>query len=69
MSRDVESRQSKTPMTFGHAVAMTAVAVVGIIVAFWILSSLAGIVLFFVKLAVIVALIAGVFWLVSRFRR
>jgi hypothetical protein len=68
VSRDVESREGKTPMTFGHAVAMTAVGVVGIIVAFWILSSLAGIILFFVKIAVIVALIAGVFWLVSRFR-
>ena len=55
-------------MTFTHAVAMTAVGVVGIIVAFWILSSLAGIILFFVKLAVIVALIGGVFWLVSRLR-
>ena len=29
-------------MTFTHAVAMTAVGVVGILVAFWILSSLAG---------------------------
>ena len=29
-------------MTFTHAVAMTAVGVVGVIVAFWILSSLAG---------------------------
>ncbi len=56
-------------MSFSHAVAMTAVAVVGIIVAFWILSSLAGIIFFFVKLAVIVALIAGVFWLVSRLRK
>ncbi len=56
-------------MTFGHAVAMAAVGVVGILVAFWILSSLAGIIFFFVKLAVIVALIGGVFWLVSRFRR
>lgn len=55
-------------MTFGHAIAMTAVGVVGIIVAFWVLSSLAGIILFFVKIAVVVALIAGVFWLVSRFR-
>jgi len=68
VSRDVESREGKTPMTFGHAVAMTAVAVVGIIVAFWILSSLAGVILFFVMIAVIIALIAGVFWLVSRFR-
>jgi hypothetical protein len=56
-------------MTFSHAVAMTAVGVVGILIAFWILSSLAGIFLFFVKVAVIIAAIAGVFWLVSRFRR
>jgi hypothetical protein len=55
-------------MTFTHAVAMTAVAVVGLIVAFWILSSLAGIFFFFVKAAVVIALIAGVFWVVSRFR-
>ena len=55
-------------MTFTHAVAMKAVAVVGIIVAFWILSSLAGIFFFFVKIVVVIALIAGVFWLVSRFR-
>ena len=55
-------------MTFSHAVAMTAVGVVGVIVAFWILASLAGIILFFVKIAVIIALIAGVFWLVSRLR-
>ena len=64
----MERRESKTPMSFTHAVAMTAVGVVGIIVAFWILASLAGIIVFFVKIGVIVALIAGVFWLVSRFR-
>jgi hypothetical protein len=55
-------------MSFSHALAMTAVGVVGIIVAFWILASLAGIFFFFLKIAVVVALIAGVFWLVSRFR-
>ena len=64
----MEPRQGKTPMTFSHAVAMTAVGVVGIIVAFWILSSLAGIIFFFVKVAVVIALIAAVFWVVSRFR-
>ncbi len=64
----MERRESKTPMSFSHAVAMTAVGVVGIIVAFWILTSLAGIIFFFVKIAVVIALIAGVFWLVSRFR-
>ncbi len=55
-------------MTFTHAVAMTAVGVVGIIVAFWIFSSLLGIIWFFVKIAAIVALIGGVFWMVSRLR-
>jgi high-affinity Fe2+/Pb2+ permease len=70
VSKDVESRkrEGKTPMTFSHAVAMTAVGVVGILVAFWILSSIAGVIFFFVKVAVIVAAIAGVFWLVSRLR-
>ena len=55
-------------MTFSHAVAMTAMGVVGILVAFWILSSIAGIIFFFVKVAVVIAAIAGVFWLVSRLR-
>ena len=69
MTKDVERRDSKTPMTFTHAVAMTAVAVVGIIVAFWILSSLAGIIFFFVKIAVVIDQIDAVFWVVSRFRK
>ncbi len=69
MSKDVTSREGKKPVTFSHAVAMTAVGVVGAIVAFWILASLAGIILFFVKIAVIIALIGGVFWVVSRLRR
>ena len=55
-------------MTFTHAVAMTAVAVVGILVAFVILHALAGIIFFFLKLAVVIALVAGVFWVVSRIR-
>ena len=42
-------------MTFTHAVAMTVVGVVGILVAFWIFSSLAGTFFFFVKVAVVVA--------------
>jgi pilus assembly protein TadC len=68
VTKDVERKDGKTPMTFTHAVAMTAVAVVGIIVAFWILSSLAGVIFFFVKIAVVIALVAAVFWVVSRFR-
>jgi hypothetical protein len=70
VSKDVESRSGgKSPMTFSHAVAMTVVAVVGILIAFWAFSFIAGIFFFFVKLAIIVAAIAGVFWLVSRLRR
>lgn len=68
MGKDVEPRRGKAPMSFTHAVAMAAVGVVGIIVAFWILSSLAGIIFFFVKLAVVVGLIGAAFWLVSRLR-
>ena len=68
MTKDVERKESKTPMTFTHAVAMTAVAVVGILVAFWAFSWIAGIFFFFVKIVIIVALIAGVFWVVSRLR-
>ena len=68
MSKDVTSKEGKKPVTFGHAVAMTAVGVVGVIVAFVILHALAGIFLFFVKIAVIIALIAGVFWVVSRLK-
>jgi len=47
---------------------MVAVGVVGAIVAFWVLSSLVGIILFFVKIAVIIGLIAGAFWVVGRIR-
>jgi len=56
-------------MTLTHAVAMTVVGIVGVIVAFWLLSSIVGVIFFFVKIAVVVALIAGAFWFVSRIRR
>jgi high-affinity Fe2+/Pb2+ permease len=69
VSKAVTPHQSKKPLTVRHAVTVAAVAVIGIIVAFWVLSSIVGIVFFFVKLAVVVALIAGVLWLLSRFRR
>jgi len=49
--------------------AMAIVAVVGVLVAFWVLSSIAGIIFFFIKIIAVVALVAGAFWLVSRLRR
>jgi hypothetical protein len=69
VSKDVTSQEGKTPMSFTHAVAMTAVAVVGVLIAFWLLSSVIGIIWFFVKIIAIVAVVAGVFWAVSRLKR
>ncbi len=69
MSKDVSTRESKKPVTFAHFATVSVVAVVGVLVAFWALSSIVGIIFFFVKIAVIVGLIGGAFWLVGRFRR
>jgi uncharacterized membrane protein len=69
VSKEVSRRDSKSPVSGTHAVAMGAVAVVGVIVAFVVLSSVVGVIFEVVKVAVVVALIGGVFWLVSRFRR
>jgi hypothetical protein len=48
---------------------MAAVAVVGAIVAFWVLSSIVGIIFFFVKIIAVVVLIGAAFWLVHRLRK
>jgi len=48
---------------------MAAVAVIGILIAFWVLSSIAGIIFFFVKVIAVILLIAGAFWVVGRLRR
>jgi hypothetical protein len=69
VSKEIRPRESKKPLTLRHAAAVAAVAVIGAIVAFAVLSSIAGIVFFFVKLAVVVVLVGAVFWLISRFRR
>jgi hypothetical protein len=69
VSKDVSTRDSKKPVTFAHVATVSVVAVVGALVAFWVLSSIVGIIFIFVKIAVIVGLIGGAFWLVSRFRR
>jgi hypothetical protein len=55
-------------MTFTHAVAMTAVGVVGIIVAFWVIGGIFSFIWFFVKIAAIIVAVGAVFWLVSRIR-
>jgi hypothetical protein len=45
------------------------VGVIGAIIAFWVIGGVLSFVFVIVKIAVILALIAGAFWLVSRFRR
>ncbi|HEY3842293.1 MAG TPA: hypothetical protein VGL48_03500 [Acidimicrobiales bacterium] len=69
MSKDVSRRESNSPVSFTHVAAMVGVGVVGAIVAFWILSSIAGIIFFFIKIAAVIALISGAFWVVARLRR
>jgi hypothetical protein len=69
VSKEVSTRSSGKPVTVHHTATMLVVGVVGAIVAFWVLSSLASIIYFFVKLAVLVVLIGGAFWLVSRLKR
>lgn len=56
-------------MTFTHTVAMVAVGVLAAIIAFWVIGGVLSLVFVIVKIAVIVVLIAGAFWLVSRLRR
>ena len=51
-------------MTFGHAVGMTVLGVVGVLVAYWIFRVLAGVFIFFGEVALVVVLVAAVFWFV-----
>ena len=69
VSKDISRREDKSPVTLTHLAAMTAVGVVGVIVAFWVLSGIIGFIFTMVKIAVVIGLIGGVFWVVSRFRR
>ncbi|MDA8311662.1 MAG: hypothetical protein M0Z46_13835 [Actinomycetota bacterium] len=46
-----------------HTLAVVAVGVIGVLIAFWVLSSIASLVAVLVKVVVLVAVIAGLFWL------
>jgi hypothetical protein len=52
-----------------HGAAMVGVGVVGALIAFWALSSIVGIIFFIVKIAVLVGLVGGAFWVVNRLRK
>lgn len=46
-----------------HTLAVVAVGVVGVLIAFWVLSSIAGIVWGLVKVVIILAVLGGLVWL------
>lgn len=52
-----------------HALAVVAVGVVGVLIAFWVLSFIASIVGIIVKVIVIAAVVGGLVWLFGRRRR
>lgn len=52
-----------------HTLAVVAVGVVGVLVAFWVLSSIAGVIWGIVKVLVIVAVLGGLVWLLAGRRR
>ncbi len=52
-----------------HTLALVGVGVVGVLIAFWVLSSIAGVLWGIVKVVVIVAVLAGLVWLLFGRRR
>ena len=58
---EVEKRKSGG-LRLVDGVALVAVGVVGIVVAFWVLSAIAGFIWGLVKLFVVIALVAAVLW-------
>lgn len=49
-----------------HTLGLVALGVVGIVVAFWVLSFIAGLVWGIVKVVVVLAVVGGVLWLLLR---
>ena len=68
MGSDVEKGKDDG-LRMRDGVVLVAVGVVGVLVAFWLLSVVAGFVWGLVKLVIIVALVAGVLSLLMRRRR
>lgn len=51
-----------------HVLGTIAVAVLGVVVAFWALAAIVGIIWFLVKVAVLIGVVLGVVWLFARSR-
>jgi hypothetical protein len=76
MARDVDRWNSSAPekrrgggLRPMHVLGVAIAAVVGIVVAFWALSFVAGIVWGLVKAVIIVGIVGGLVWLFARRRR
>ena len=68
MTREVEPRQRGGGLSARHGLALVAVGVVGVLIAFWALSAIAGVIAGLVKAAVIIALVLGVLYVLLRRR-
>jgi hypothetical protein len=68
MSQDIEARKGGS-LRPHHGVAAVVVAVVGVIVGFWVLTALAGLIWGIIKVGVIIALVVGVVYLLVGRRR
>ena len=62
MAGDVEKRKSGSLRAVDGLV-LVVVGVVGVIVAFWILSAVAGVLWGLIKIVILVAVVGGVLWL------
>lgn len=76
MNGEIDSRVPGTPQRHRrgglrpfHLLGVTVAAVVGVVVAFWALSFVAGIVWALVKAAIIVGVVGGIVWLLARRHR
>jgi hypothetical protein len=69
MAGEVEKQQGGGGLRVADGVLLVAVGVVGVLVAFWILSAVAGILWGLVKVVVLVALVVGVLYLLVGRRR
>jgi hypothetical protein len=69
MAEDVEKRRGGGGLRLMDGVLLVAVGVVGVLVAFWILSAIAGFLWGLVKIVVLVALVVGVLYLLLGRRR
>lgn len=69
MTTDVEKHKGRGGLRPLHTLTVVAVGVVGVLVAFWALSFVAGIVWGLVKVVVILAVVGGLVWLLAGRRR